>query len=326
MAYKQSVYIKAKNILEKRRADAMNKQQERHSTVLLKCPEIAKIEREMASYGAEVVKAVAMGADAQEYIAKLSKKSLKAQALRRETLKNAGYPEDFLEVKYTCPVCRDTGSHDGYYCDCYKKLIKQTAKEELGIAPLLEKSTFEKFNLKYYPDITDGVLEVSQKEHMSEVLEFCREYAKDFSRKSEGLVLLGKTGLGKTHLSLAIANVVIDKGYNVYYNTVQNVMNILEKEHFGKSKTDESIEEDLFESDLLILDDLGSEFTTQFTISQIYNIFNTRIINSLPTIISTNLTLSDIDEKYSQRTASRIVGNTTLIQFCGKDIRQLKKS
>lgn len=324
MAYKTSVYIKAKNTLEKRRAEAVNNQEARHSAVLLKCPEIAEIEREMSSYGAEVIKTVAMGADAREYITKLSKKSLDAQRRRREVLTNAGFPQDYLEVKYTCPVCRDTGTHDGYYCDCYKKLLKQSAKEELHIASLLENSTFEKFDLKYYPDITDGVLGISQKEHMTNVFEYCRDYAKYFSRKSKGLIMLGKTGLGKTHLSLAIADVVIDKGYNVYYNSVQNVMNKLEKEHFGKQKIEESIEEDLFESDLLILDDLGSEFSTQFTIAQLYNIISTRITNSLPTIISTNLTLSEIEEKYTQRTASRIVGNSTPIQFVGKDIRQQK--
>lgn len=325
MAYKESVYIKAKNTLEKRKADALSKQEARHSAVLLKCPEIEKIEREMSSYGAEVIRAVGSGADAGQYVQALSVKSLDAQRRRREILTNAGFPADYLEVKYTCPLCRDTGSHDGYYCDCYKKLIRQTAKEELHIAALLEQSTFEKFDLKYYPDITDGVLGISQKEHMTNVFEYCRDYARYFTRKSKGLIMLGKTGLGKTHLSLAIADAVIDKGFNVYYNSVQNVMNQLEKEHFGRRKTEEeSIEEDLFESDLLILDDLGSEFSTQFTISQLYNILSTRITNSLPTVISTNLTLSEIEEKYSQRVASRIVGNSTPIQFVGKDIRQQK--
>lgn len=324
MAYKTSVYIKAKNTLDKRRADAIRQQEARHSAVLLKCPEIAEIEREMSSYGAEVIKAVALGVDASEYINKISQRSHEVQMLRKEILEKSGFPKDYLEVKYSCPICRDTGSHDGYYCECYKKLIRQTAKEELKISALLEKSTFNTFDLKYYPDITDGELGISQKEHMTTVFEYCRDYAGGFSKNAGGLILCGKTGLGKTHLSLAIANVVIDKGYNVYYSSVQNVMNALEKEHFGKSKTEESIDEDLFGSDLLILDDLGSEFTTQFTISQLYNILSTRIINSLPTIISTNLTMDEIDEKYSQRITSRIFGNTTPVFFCGRDIRQQK--
>ncbi len=326
MAYRTAVYLKAKQILDKRKAEATNNQEARHSAALLKCPELAEIEREMSSYGAAAVKAVGMGKDAKEYVMKLSQKSLEVQRRRKEALKNAGLPEDYLEVKYHCPLCRDTGSHDGYQCQCYKDLIKKCAREELHISALLEKSTFEKFDLSYYPPVTDGVLGISQKEHMTSVFNYCRDYARYFSKKSTGLLMFGKTGLGKTHLSLAIANKVIDKGYKVYYNSVQNIMNMLEKEHFGKGKAQENIEEMLFESDLLILDDLGSEFSTQFTVSQLYNIFNTRITNSLPTIISTNLSLHELDEKYTQRIASRIVGNMTPIQFCGRDIRQIKNN
>ena len=136
--------------------------------------------------------------------------------------------------------------------------------------------------------------------------------------------MLGKTGLGKTHLSLAILGVVINKGYSVYYNSVQNIMDRLQKEHFGKTTYNEdSIEGDLYESDLLILDDLGAEFSTQFTVAELYNILNTRMINSKPIIISTNLTVREIEEKYSQRIASRIVGSCMPLQFCGRDIRQI---
>ncbi|MGN1419770.1 MAG: ATP-binding protein [Acutalibacteraceae bacterium] len=326
MAYKTSVYQKAKSVLEERRAAAMENQEARHSAALLKCPALLEIEREMASYGAEVIKAVAMGLDAHEYIEKLSVKSLDAQKRRKQELVKAGFPEDYLEIKYTCDICKDTGSHDGYYCECYKKLIKQIARQQIGAAGQIEKCSFEKFSLDYYPDVTDGVLGISQKEHMQDVYNYCFEYAKHFSKKSDSIIMLGKTGLGKTHLSLAIASVVSDKGYDVYYSSVQNVMNTLEKEHFGKEKTDASIEEDLFESDLLILDDLGAEFATQFTIAQLYNILSTRITKGLPMIISTNLTMREIEQKYSQRIASRIVGTAMPVQFCGRDIRQLKNA
>ena len=132
MAYKQSVYIKAKNILDERRHQANTERDARHSAAVLKCPEIAKIEQEMAQCGTIVIKALALGGDSKEYIDALSKKSLEAQEKRKEALKNAGFPEDYLEVKYTCQKCRDTGFVGGYYCDCYTQLIKDTAKNELA--------------------------------------------------------------------------------------------------------------------------------------------------------------------------------------------------
>lgn len=325
MAYKRSVYEKAAQRLEARRKKAEDEQKMRHDAACLKCPELVSVEREMADCAVKAVKAVALGDDAQQQILAISQISLKAQQKRKEILKNAGFPEDYLETKYSCPVCRDTGFHDGYYCECYKKLIRQTAVDELGFSDQINKCTFDTFRLDCYPDITDPVLQISQREQMKTVYEYCYDWAKDFSRRSTGLIMLGKTGLGKTHLSLAILGVVINKGYSVYYNSVQNIMDRLQKEHFGKIEVsaDESISTDLYESDLLILDDLGAEFSTQFTVAELYNILNTRIINSKPVIISTNLTLREIEEKYSQRIASRLVGSCMPLQFCGKDIRQI---
>ncbi|MCI6771439.1 MAG: ATP-binding protein [Oscillospiraceae bacterium] len=324
MAYKKSVYEKAAQRLEARRKKAEDEQKMRRNAAALKCPELLSVEREMADCAVQAVKAIGLGDDAEKHVLKISEKSLQAQQKRKELLKSAGLPEDYLEAKYTCPVCHDTGFHDGYYCDCYKKLIKQTAVDELGISAQIKKCTFDSFRLDCYPNVVDPVLGISQKEQMKTVYEYCCDWAKDFSRRSTGLIMLGKTGLGKTHLSLAILGVVINKGYSVYYNSVQNIMDRLQKEHFGKTTYNEdSIEGDLYESDLLILDDLGAEFSTQFTVAELYNILNTRMINSKPIIISTNLTVREIEEKYSQRIASRIVGSCMPLQFCGRDIRQI---
>lgn len=323
MAYKKSVYIKAKKTLEKRRAAAQSQQEMRHNAAVLKCPGLIEIEREMASYGAEAVRAVGLGADAEEYVRKIAEKSLEAQRKRKQLLLSAGLPEDYLEVRYSCPICGDTGFHDGYYCDCYKRLVRETAAAELEISDRLKKCSFDSFRLDCYPNVRDEVLGISQRGQMQTVFEFCRDYAKDFSRSSGGLIMLGKTGLGKTHLSLAIAGVVLDKGYNVYYNSVQNIMDRLQKEHFGRGEVTESIAEDLYDSDLLILDDLGAEFSTQFTVAELYNIINTRMNNGRPIIISTNLTIREIEDKYSQRIASRIIGSSLPLQFCGRDVRQI---
>lgn len=324
MAYKEIVYQRTKAELEKRRKKAESENDARRLKAISLCPEIREVEAEIASYGLDAIKALGMGGDAEKYIRNLSVKSLAAQDKKKSLLKASGLPEDYLEIKYTCPVCKDTGSHGGFYCDCQKKEVIAQAKALLGECAPIKNSTFEKFSLSYYPDVTDPALGISQREHMTTVFNFCKDYADNFTKKAQWLIMYGGTGLGKTHLSLAIANVVIERGYDVYYGSIQTVMEKLEKEHFGKKSTDESEKDAITSADLLIIDDLGVEFVTQFTVASLHDILNTRMLKGLPTIISTNLEMDEIYEKYTQRIASRLFGNSLPLAFCGKDVRQIK--
>ena len=158
---------------------------------------------------------------------------------------------------------------------------------------------------------------------MESVMNFCKSYAADFSTYSPSIILQGNTGLGKTHLSLAIAGEVIKRGFGVIYASAQNILSQLENEKFGRAQYADT-EKNILECDLLILDDLGSEFRSQFTVSEVYNIINTRLLNGNPTIISTNLSMESIEDIYTPRIASRILSEYTLLWFDGKDIRQLK--
>lgn len=324
MAYKQIVYQRAKAELENRRKKAEAQNDARRLEAISLCPEIARTEAEIASYGLDAVKALGMGGDAEKYIRELSVKSLAAQDKKKALLKSVGLPEDYLEIKYTCPICKDTGSHDGYFCDCQKKEVIAQAKALLGETTPVKKCTFEKFSVNFYPDVVDPKLGVSQREHMRSVFNFCKQYADHFTKKAQGIIMYGGTGLGKTHLSLAIANVVIERGYDVYYASVQSIMEKLEREHFGRKNTDESEKEAIINADLLIIDDLGVEFVTQFTTAALHDLLNTRMLKGLPTIISTNLEMDEIYEKYTQRIASRLFGSSLPLAFCGKDIRQIK--
>ena len=227
MAFKRSVYITAKEIMNARRLEAERQQEMRHSQVIMRCPEIFALEREIASYGAEVIKAVGMGADAGEFVRKLSVKSLEAQEKKAELLKKAGFSEDYLDVPYNCPVCKDTGSHDGRYCPCYMELIRKTARAELEERARLSKYSFTCFNVNNYPDVTDKTLGVNQREHMTNVLSFCKSYAEAFSVKSPSIIMLGSTGLGKTHLMQAIGNRILDFNNNakVMYVTSEDFTN-----------------------------------------------------------------------------------------------------
>lgn len=325
MVYSRKIYDRAKSVLQQRRDDAEYSAKQRHDTVADAHPEILALEKEMADAGLAAIKAIGMGANAKSYIESLAEKNLTAQAKRAEILKSMGLPENYLTVSYSCKACEDKGFVDGKMCECHRNLLRQLSYAELCLKAPLEKSTFENFSLKYYPVEADPKFKISPKAKMGEIYEYCKNYADDFSSKSGSIFMYGATGLGKTHLSLAIAGKAIRKGYGVIYGSAQNLLTKLENERFGRATADDvAAEEAILECDLLIIDDLGAEFTTSFTVAAVYNIINTRILEGKPTIISSNLTLKELEDKYTQRITSRIIGNYKPLVFCGKDIRQQK--
>lgn len=319
MAYSKETYKKAEQELALRRSRALSQREEHHRVAVETVPEILETEEKMSSAGLATIKALGMGAvDAKEYIRKLSEINLSAQEQRRALLKGAGFPEDWLDVHYTCKKCEDKGFVNGIMCDCFKELLKSLEYEKLCSKLPVGNCRFDNFKLDYYPDGAG----TSPRRRMESVLNYCKAYAADFSRRSPSLLLYGKTGLGKTHLSLAIAGKAVESGYGVIYTSAQNLFNRLEKEKFGRS--DGNTEETIFDCDLLIIDDLGAEFTTQFTVSALYNIVNSRELEGKPTIISTNLNPEQLTSTYGERIASRILSNFVMLYFDGSDIRQIK--
>lgn len=324
MSYSNDTIAKAKQILKKRKDKAEHTALVRKVEVTAKVPKLAEYDEILSSAGLSVAKAIGMGADIEEHIKQISEINLSVQAKVRKLLKENGYPEDYLEIKYTCQKCSDTGFDGIYFCECYKNLLKEIALDNLAAVSTSASCTFENFSLDYYPLPVDAELGISPRNRMASLLEYCKCYAEDFDSESESLYMHGATGLGKTHLSLAIANEVTQKGYHVVYDTAQNIFSSLEKEKFSYSNSYER-ENEILGCDLLIIDDLGSEFITNFTTSALYNIINTRINRSKPVIISTNLTEEELEAKYTQRVTSRIIGNYASLLFVGKDIRQLKR-
>lgn len=323
MSYSKSTLSKAAQILESRKSKAQRIQMARNLEITEKIPMISKYEAQLSETGLAVVKAIGMGSDAKEYIDQLSQLNLSVQESIKKLLKENGYPENYLETPYTCSKCGDNGFVGGYVCECRKDLLKEIAKKELASVSQSDKCSFDNFALDFYREPVDSELGISPRKRMNDILEYCKCYADDFDTESESLYMHGSTGLGKTHLSLAIANVVAEKGYNVIYDTAQNILSSLEREKFSYSNNGER-EKEILDCDLLIIDDLGSEFSTQFTVAAVYNIVNTRINRSKPVIISTNLTGNELEAKYSQRVTSRIIGNYVSLRFVGDDIRQLK--
>ena len=233
-----------------------------------------------------------------------------------------------MDIHYTCPDCKDTGyiEHDNRtdICECLQKLMSDIAGEMLSDNLTLDEYTFDNFKLDYYskdPD-SDGKIPFNR---MSNIYRYCVDYADNFTPHSKSLLMIGATGLGKTHLSLAIANAVIRKGMSVVYTTAPDILFKLEKEHFSyQYAAQENTYNSLLKCDLLVLDDLGSEFSTEFTRTCIYNLFNSRLLAGKPVIISTNMTIDEMIESYSQRFVSRLIGSSDRLDFIGEDIRQMK--
>lgn len=325
MSYTKENLQYATQVIAERKRNAERTHDVRHREVIEKIPEIAQYEAQLAQTGVAVLKAIDMDGDIDKYIAELAQINGKIQQFIKDALVKGGYPEDYLEIPYTCKTCEDTGFKNGRICSCRKKLLNELSLNDLRKVSPSDVCRFDNFSLDYYPTAPDAVYGISPREKMEEILEYCRCYADDFDEESGSLYMRGATGLGKTHLSLAIGNIVALKGFSVVYGSAQNLFSAMERDKFSNYNSSET-EDRLINADLLIIDDLGSEFTTRFTVDKLLNIINTRINLRKPVIISTNLSDKELEEKYDQRITSRIIGNYTPLYFMGRDIRQIKAS
>lgn len=322
MGYSRELYDAVSIILSERRKNAENEAAQRKTAFYQRCPKAEKIESLLSTTAIAAAKSILGGRNAKEQLLQLKNNNLELQHELNKLLQSEGHGEDYLEPQYSCKLCGDTGYIDGRMCTCMKKLLRAEAYHRLNTLTPLSLSTFDSFSLDYYPNAPMEEGKRSPRSIMEDVLNNCWKYASDFSLSSPSLMMQGGTGLGKTHMSLAIANTVIQKGYGVVYCSVNNIITKLEREHFGRD--DGNTDHLLQECDLLILDDLGTEFKTSFSSSEIYNIVNTRLMAQKPTIISTNLSIQELQERYTERFASRIMGNYVRVTFCGRDNRLQK--
>ena len=327
MLTRKEIFHRAKDKLNNRRLDALSTADIHKEKIYAMDQRFEQIDMELAEIGANAGKAVLKGSDAVSELQKMRDKSRELQNEYDSLLEKLGFDRSYLEPKYTCQKCKDTGyveiGNKTVMCECLSRLLVEETCRDLNRDLPLDKSTFESFTLDYYPD-DQSAGSRNPRLRMKKILNYCMDYAEFFSDSSKNILMQGSTGLGKTHLSLSIANVLIRKGFSVIYMTASQIVSKMESQHFSYNyNSEEEFFDSLIRADLLIIDDLGTEFNTQFSASIIYNLFNTRILRNKPVIISTNVTMGELESLYSQRFVSRIIGNCDRLEFLGQDIRAL---
>ena len=263
------------------------------------------------------------GAGRAEAAAALAEARQKRDAL----LAASGRSPQALEPKFTCPLCQDTGVAQGKTCQCVRREMQRLRREEIEAMSSLSVTRFDTMKLDYYPNTRDPQTGRSVRQYMAELLADLQDYAAAFDLDSENLMLTGNAGLGKTHAALAVAGAALDKGYDVIYISSPDFFSRVETLHFGSDPAGEkdALLETVTGADLLILDDLGTEFNSSFVISTLYSLLNDRLGRRRPTILTTNITDGALLEKlYTEKVASRISAFVPY-RFLGDDIR-LKKA
>ena len=320
MGYNTSIYKKIYDEYSKKYLIARERADIKAQEVRIAIPEVAKIDRELSLAGLEIFSASLSGGDTAAKIAEIRAKNEALQKIRADLLTQNGYPADYSDVKYDCEKCGDTGFVENKMCTCMKEALTLAGIESSGFGGLIKEQSFDNFSLDYYKK------NPSHYEVMNRHLERLKKYARDFDpQKSPSILLIGGTGLGKTHLSSAVARKVIEKGNDVFYTGAIDLFSQFEIQRF-KSYNNEPNEliERYFECDLLIIDDLGTEMINQFSVSTLYNLLNDRLSRKKPTIVSTNLSKDDIQKKYNDRIHSRIFCEYLVLLFVGNDIRMQK--
>lgn len=320
MGYNNSVYKKIYDEYSQKYLIARQRATEKERELHKLFPEVASIDRELSKTGLEIFSASLSGENYKEKLALVRAKNEALQARRAEILIANGYPADYSNIKYECEKCGDTGFVDNTMCSCMKEALTLAGIENSGFAALIKEQTFDNFSLEYYAKNQNNL------EQMKKNFDYLKNYAETFSpSSSKSILMIGNTGLGKTHLSSAVARGVIENGHDVFYTGATDLFSNFEIQRFKSYNYEPNpIIERYFECDLLIIDDLGTEMINQFSVSTLYNLINDRISRKKPTIVNTNLTFEEIQKKYTDRIASRFLGEYKICSFKGTDIRLQK--
>lgn len=326
MALTNSQYNTIMREYEQQQLKNRREREARVAEVYARLPRVRELDQEISTQAAACARQALEG----DSRARIRLQGILADLRRQKEalLSEAGFPVDYMELKYRCADCQDTGYAGGRRCHCFEKARIGILYDQSNIRQILEKENFSTLSWKCYDDtrILPG-LGMTQLDYMKRVVRQCREFAEAYPRKGRNLLFTGTTGVGKTFLTNCIARTMIDRYCSVIYLSSQDLFEFLSRRHFAR-EADEDVEETcrhILECDMLIIDDLGTEVNNTFVSSQLFYCINERISREKGTIISTNLSLGMLRDTYSDRVASRLMSHYTTIPLYGDDIRLRKR-
>ena len=300
--------------------------EQRRREVYTKLPEYGRLDESIGELSVAQAKLLLNGDDEALTRLRLSLKDISRR--KKELLVSAGYPVDYLEPVYTCPDCKDTGYADGKKCHCFKHMEIEILYDQSNIREVLERENFDTLSMAYYDrDHVDEKTGMTVYDYMSKVIRECREYVEKFKNEKGSILFTGNTGCGKTFLSNCIARELIRRYFSVVYLTATDMFDILAGSRFNGGDDDEAKDRAsyILDCDLLIIDDLGTELINTFTASQMFYCVNERLNRNKGTIISTNLTLGELQDAFTERVTSRIMSRYKIIPLIGDDIRLVRR-
>lgn len=324
MALTNSQYDQIMRTYEQHRLENEYRQRRRYREICGQIPQFKELDDEISALSLRHARRLlegdnfALGA-LKEKIHGLSQKKL---ALLREN----GYPSDYLDLHYTCPDCRDTGYIGNRKCHCFQKAVINLLYTQSNLQEILDKENFDTCSLEYYSsNHIDSLTGRSSLEAMQIAVKSCHAFVDTFGSEFHNLLLYGDTGVGKTFLTHCVAKELLERSFSVIYFTAAQLFDVFAQNTFHHSEEAGVDYEHIYGCDLLIIDDLGTEMSNSFTNSQLFICLNERILRRKATMISTNLSLEDLKNIYSERIFSRITSSYTVLRLTGDDIRIQKK-
>jgi len=324
MALSISQYDAISRQYSERRFRDLAVQDRRRKEAFARLPALSRIDAEIREVALSEARARLNGVSEPDSSCEEKLRGLKTEQER--VLAEGGFPADYLDPVYECPDCKDTGFIGARKCHCFRKAVIDLLYQQAGIAEILREENFHTFSFDYYSDnYIDPVTGRSSLAIIRDALRTCEDFVRTFDTEFRNLFVYGSTGVGKTFLSNCIARELLSSAHSVIYMTSFRLFDILAKEKFSRGASSEALSDFIFDCDLLIIDDLGTELTNSFVASELFLCVNERIARKRSTIISTNLSLEQFAGIYSERTFSRISSNYTLLRLVGDDIRVKKK-
>lgn len=317
MALSNGQVQEIQRILSERQLEAHRRYLEKREEIFRKLPELEELEEKVRAFSLSVAGEIQQGN--REGLLRLKEEIGKLHKEKKALLEGAGYKiQDLEEEEHFCPLCQDTGYVDGKKCQCFLKLQGELLYRQSRMGAVLERENFSKFQLERF----DNIEKLGQcgnktlREYIKEIRDYLTNYCEEYPKNNRSILFTGSTGTGKTYFLHSIAKALLDRGVSVLYFTATGLF-----EYFSKRMREEDTEDYIEEVDVILIDDLGTEFSNSFTTSRFFALLNQRILDRKTMLISTNLNFKELRETYSDRVVSRFMSDYEIIPLYGKDQR-----